>query len=149
MCKWMVDHFDSKTHILDIHGKQTIITTMHVEWLLGFKSVGFDIESKMLDEDYEERFMGLANIDVDSMAMNLRKLDHEDKLFKALFTLFMMTALLSPTPDRKPKEGWLHVKVNAKMILLQNYAKFMSMKRLNFKPIHLVQMLVVVSCSGW
>lgn len=125
MCRWVVDHFDPHTRMLEAYGDKVELIPRHVEYLLGFKDNGFEIENDVKSDPstISEDVVRLIELDTKSMAAELRGLSHEDPNFKRLFTLFLLTAICSPTVDKKPRREWLYLVVNVETIGHWNYAR--------------------------
>ncbi|XP_056682334.1 uncharacterized protein [Spinacia oleracea] len=122
MCKWIIDRFDPDSSTLAINNVETVVAPKHVEYLLGFQDVGFDILEKELPGQWDEEFISFATKTSADLSTDVRRLEHTDKLFKQAFTMFFI-AKFSP-PYKRSRESVLHLIAHPHNVGPWNWAKF-------------------------
>ncbi|XP_031387303.1 uncharacterized protein LOC116200611 [Punica granatum] len=85
-----------------------------------------EVDTEALEEDVtaDEKLNSHCEMTYVEMSRRLKSLKHDDKKFREVFVLFVMTALLAPNDNDKPKRTWLRVIEDISLIPRMNWAKF-------------------------
>ncbi|PKI62479.1 hypothetical protein CRG98_017103 [Punica granatum] len=126
MAFWMIGKFDICKRAFIIEGMELMFNHKMMENLLGFRDGEVEVDTEALEEDVtaDEKLNSHCEMTYVEMSRRLKSLKHDDKKFREVFVLFVMTALLAPNDNDKPKRTWLRVIEDISLIPRMNWAKF-------------------------